>query len=356
MMTSKQVVYAFCVAAATLCLAGCAGRKPAPKNYVFFPLPPDEPRIQHLMSFGAESDLGEQSGWTRFIVGAERVHRPITKPYGVAIRNGNIYVCDTQAGNISIANMTTRRMRYIRPVGQAAIKVPIGVAADADGTIYVTDRGRNQVLIFNDKGDLLDTLGRKGEMEPSGIALAGDRLYVTDMTNNCVRVYNKANRQQVLTVPCDPADQKARLLGPTNVAVDQQGRIYVSDSRDFSVKIYDAEGKHLRTIGELGVTPGQFALPKGIGADHEGRVYVVDAAAPVVQLFDAEGRLLMFFGEPHNSGPAGLYLPAGLAVDYDNVALFKKDVAPGYQLEYLILVVNQVGPNKISVFGFIKKA
>jgi hypothetical protein len=73
-------------------------------------------------------------------------------------------------------------------------------------------------------------------------------------------------------------------------------------------------------------------------------------------MFDPEGHLLMFFGQPDSSGAAGLYLPAGLTVDYENIALFQKYVAPGYRLEYLILLTNQLGPNKVSIYGFIKKA
>jgi hypothetical protein len=64
----------------------------------------------------------------------------------------------------------------------------------------------------------------------------------------------------------------------------------------------------------------------------------------------------MFFGQPDSSGEAGLYLPAGLIVDYNNLGLFEKYVAPGFKLEYLILLTNQVGPHKVSVFGFVKKA
>jgi DNA-binding beta-propeller fold protein YncE len=176
------------------------------------------------------------------------------------------------------------------------------------------------------------------------------------MSNHCVRVYNKASRELLFTAPRNPADEKARLLSPTNVAVDQQGRIYVSDTGGFCAKIYDADGNYLRTIGDLGITPGQFALPKGIGVDRESRVYVLDAAAPVIQLFDSEGKLLMFFGQPNDSGPGGLYLPAGLTVDYDNVNLFQQYAAPGYKLEYLILVTNQVGPQKVSIYGFLRKA
>jgi DNA-binding beta-propeller fold protein YncE len=336
-------------------LAGCATHKPIPKNYVVFPPPPDEARIQYLTSFGSESDLGGQSKFNQFIMGEQKILRPITKPYGVTMRGGKIYVCDTQAANVCIVDVNKRTLRPFKPIGQAALKMPINVAADDDGTFYVTDSGRKQVLIYNKEGELLEALGKKGEMEPCGIALAGDRLYVSDLANHCVRVYEKATRKLLFSAPRDRADAKAIPFGPTNIAIDQKGQIYVSDSRGFAVKIYDAEGNFVRSVGDLGVTPGQFTLNKGIGVDREGRFYVVDAAAPVVQLFDDQGRLLMWFGEPKSSGPAGLYLPAGLTVDYESVGLFQKYAAPGYKLEYLILLTNQVGPQKVSIFGFLKK-
>ena len=336
-------------------LAGCATKRPTQQNYLFFPAAPEEPRIQYLMSYGSESDLGGPGRFNEFLVGQETVYRPIWKPYGLAINDGKIYVCDTQAANVSIADLVKRKMRYLKPEGQAAMRVPINIAVDKDGTCYVTDTGRNQVLIYDKKGALVDTLGQRNEMQPCGVTLAGDRLYVTDMTNHCVRVYNKTSRQLLLSVPREGTEEKNKPFGPTNVAVDKNGRIYVSDTRGFNVKIYDADGSFVRTVGDLGVTPGQFTLPKGIGVDRESRFYVVDAAAPVVQVFDGDGRLLMFFGQPNSSGTAGLYLPAGLTIDYENVALFQKYAAPGYKLEYLILLTNQVGPQKVSVFGFLKK-
>jgi DNA-binding beta-propeller fold protein YncE len=358
-MTTKmllRVAILIFVCPVLLLAPGCATKKPSKTNYVMFPAPPDEPRIQYLWAFGSETDLGGRGRFNEFIVGEESVYRPITKPYGVAIKNGKIYVCDTQAGNVSISDLKTRRMRYIRPVGQAAMKIPVGVAVDNDGTIYVTDTGREQVLVFDPQGNLLQTLGQKGEMKPAGIAVHQNNLYVTDTRNSTVRVYDRTSRQLIRTFPQNETDEKKRLFMPTNIAVDSNGQVVVSDSGGFAVKIYDSEGKHVRTLGELGVSPGQFAMPKGVGVDGQGRVYVLDAAAPVIQMFDAEGRLLMYFGQPQSSGPGGLWLPAGLAVDRDNVSLFQKYVAPGYKLEYIILVTNQVGPRKVSVYGFITKA
>ncbi len=356
MKTEFRIAVA-CAVATFLCfLAGCATKPARNKEHVFFPPPPDEPKIQFLTGFGSESDLDEGSKFTSFVIGTEKVTRPIWKPYGIAVTKGIVYVCDTQAANLGIVDLNRRKIHYIRPGGREAMQTPINVAVDAAGNRYVTDTKRGQVLIYNKEDQRVGELGKQGEMKPCGIFVAGDRLYVTDLLSHSVRVYSVAGRQLLLTVPRDPKDEKSKLHSPTNISVDKDGRIYVSDTGGFTTKLYDAEGNHIRTVGELGLNLGSFALPKGIAVDRERRMYVVDAATAVVQIFDDAGRLLMFFGEPKSSGPAGLYLPAGIAVDYENLTLFQKYVAPGFKLEHLIFVTNQAGSQKVSVYGFVRKA
>lgn len=347
---------------AALCLvllafgAGCASNQTAaPKEYSFFPPAPDEPRIQYLMSFGSEADLGGRGKFNTFIVGREKLHRPIWKPYGVAATPGKLYVVDTMPRNISITDLTKGKLRYLRPAGNGAMQMPINIAVAKDGTTYVTDTKRGQVIIYNAAGDYAGVIGTHGKDKPCGIALDADRIYITDLTNHCARVYSQATRELLLTLPTDPANGESRLYQPTNIAVDRTGRIYVSDTGGFAVQVYDAQGKHLRKIGDLGLSPGSFALPKGIGVDREQRLYVADASTGVIQLFDDEGRLLMFFGSPNGDQAGGTYLPAGLAVDYDNVSRYSRYVAPGHEIEYLIYVTNQAGPNKVSVYGFLKQ-
>lgn len=344
------------VLSAILFIAGCATRpKETTGNHTFFPPAPDEPRIQFLTSFGSETDLAEQSKFTEFLVGDERVHRPIWKPYGITPAKGKVFVCDTQPKNVGVVDLVKRRISYLKPGDRGALKMPINVAVDQDGTRYVTDTVRGQVLVFNAENQYLAEIGRPGEMKPCGIALAGDQLYVSDLSNHCVRVYHKASREVLFSIPRDETNPPAKLFAPTNLALDKNGNLYVSDSGGFTIKVFDAKGAYIRTIGEVGLKPGRFALPKGVGVDREGRVFVVDAATSVVQLFNAEGQLLMYFGEPQSSGPGALYLPAGLAIDYENVGLFQKYVAPGYKADFLIFVTNQAGPQKVSVFGFLRK-
>jgi DNA-binding beta-propeller fold protein YncE len=356
MKTSRQIIRATLSLLVMIFATSCATKAPVKnQDFTFFPPPPDQPRIQFLTSFGSEADLAGQSKFSEMIVGEERIQRPIWKPYGIVPTRGKIFVCDTQPKNVCIIDLAKNKVSYLKPEGRGILKMPINVAVDKDGTRFVTDTVRGQVLIYDVNNRFIGEIGQVGEMKPCGIALAEDRFYVSDLSNHCVRVYARASRDLLFTIPRDTNDPKARLFSPTNLAVDQKGALYVCDTGAFAIKIFDAEGKHLRTIGEVGLKPGRFALPKGIGVDHQGRVYVVDAATAVVQIFDAEGKLLMYFGEPQSSGPAGLYLPAGLAVDYENVGLFQKYAAPGYKVEFLIYVTNQAGRQKVSVFGFMRK-
>jgi DNA-binding beta-propeller fold protein YncE len=296
------------------------------------------------------------------------------------LRDGKLYVCDTGSSAVEILDLKKKEFRYFTPLREGSLRTPVNIAVDHDGTRYVADTGRGQVVIFAADDRYLGAIGEKvvratkahskapvpaaepsteekvDEMKPTDVAIAGDRLYVSDLKNNRVRVYDKATRKLLFTIPADPAaeDPQARLYAPVNLAVDAQRRLYVTDIGAFRVQQYGPDGKYLRTIGRLGDSPGEFARPKGVAVDREGRVYVVDAAAQLVQIFDAEGKLLLFFGEPEGS-PVGLNLPAKVAIDYDHVGLFQEYAAPDFQVEYLVIVTNQYGDRKVSVFGFGSK-
>lgn len=368
-------------AALLLLAAGCATAPVTrPKEAVFFPPPPAVPRLQYLTSFSSEKDLGGGPGkFTTFIVGKEPPRKPIAKPYGVALQDGKLYVCDTGAAAIEILDLREKTLRYFAPGREGTLRTPVNIAVDHDGTRYVADTGRGQVVLFGADDRYLGAIGEKvrgrtrahakvapqaepgpgdavDEMKPTDVAIAGDRLYVSDLKNNRVRVYDKATREQMFTIPADPetADPESKLYAPVNLAVDAQRRLYVTDFGAFRVQQYDPDGKFLKSFGRLGDAPGEFARPKGVAVDREGRVFVVDAAAQVVQIFDPEGKLLLFFGEPEGS-EVGLNLPAKVAIDYDHVGLFQEYAASDFQVEYLVIVTNQYGGRKVSVFGFGRK-
>lgn len=371
-------VLAACLAwpATALAAKGKTGnaKEPRKPQYIFYPSAPAESRLQFLAGYSTEADLGGgTSKFAQFLIGKEAPKRGLFKPYGLALADGKLFVADTGRHGISILDFEQRKFAYLDPTLEKALHTPINIRVDTDGTRYVADRGRNQVLIFGADDNLVGAIGDAqapktawqdqrpasdaGPTEalkplwPTDVAITADRLYVTDLHNNCVRVYVKTSRQFLFSIPRDGKDGPGQLFAPINLAVDAQGQLYVSDMGGFFVKKYDSEGRHLRTFGRAGDRPGEFARPKGLAVDREGRLYVVDAAAQLIQIFDPEGRLLLFFGEPGGSA-APLDLPTQVIVDYDHRRYFEKNAAPNFKLEYLVFVISQYGDRKVSVYGF----
>jgi len=345
-------------------LSGCAtAPKREPPKPTFFPPPPDEPRIQFLTAFSSDVGLGRRGSFAEYVTGATAPPNKLIKPYGLALSGGKIFVCDTMASAVEVFDLAKKRARYFAPSGESHLQTPINITIDADGTRYIADTGRNQVLIFARDDSYVGAIGTQGEMRPCDVGLTADRLYVADLKGHAVRVYGKADRKLLFTVPRDPKADQGRLFSPSNLAIDKErGRLLVTDTGGCAVQVYDLDGKHLSTIGAQGVGPGLFARPKGLAVDRAGRVYVADAYVDVsgartelVQSFDPEGRLLMLFGQPGASTAGELSMPADVAIDYDHIAHYLKYVAPGYQCEYLILVTSQFGSRMVNVYGFVKK-
>jgi sugar lactone lactonase YvrE len=336
-------------------IAGCTAPQKKSTLTAFYPPPPEPPRLQYLTSYSAPSHLTPSSGrLTRFILGEESDTDPIiVKPYGLGVHGTKLFVCDTMISLVHVLDLSDRTWEYFRPSYQGALKKPINIAIDSDGNRYVADSIRGDVAVYEPTGTLLDSIGRKHGIRPVGVSVTEDRIYIADL-NHRVCVFDKTTRALELTIPLNPDNEQERLFSPTNLAVDEQGNIYVSDTGAYRVQKYAADGAYLQTIGSHGDAPGQFARNKGIAVDRNGILYVVDAASQTVQMFDSDGNLLLYFGEP-GASPVPLVLPADVVLDYGNVELFQEYIDEDFEVEYLVYVTSQYGARKVNVYGFGQK-
>jgi len=169
-----------------------------------------------------------------------------------------------------------------------------------------------------------------------------------------VLVFDKKSGELQRSIGDEGVEAEHRLFRPTGLEVDPEGNVYVVDGGNYRVMKYDSKGRFKQQFGSIGKGLGQFTRPKGIAIDREGRLYVGDAAFANVQVFDPEGAVLLFFGGAGNL-PDSINLPVQIEIDYDGVDVFADRAPPGFEIEYLIGVTSQFGPNKVSVFGFLKK-
>jgi len=335
--------------------AGCTTQSKVGKTDYFFPPPPDQPRLQFLTSFSSEKEFhgGEEKNLMTYLTGAKPAQKDLSKPYGAAVANKKIYICDTELGAVVVADLQVKHFGVIDAQGEGALKMPLNVAVDSEGACYVADAGREQVVVFDKNGNYLSTIGKQGEMKPRDVAVSQDRIYIADLQKHNVHVLDKTTRNLLFDVPRvrDETNHARALFTPTNLGLDTKGNLYVSDTGAFRVQVYDADGNFVRSVGEMGDGLGEFARVKGIAVDRENRLYAADAMSQVIQIFDDEGKLLTWFGEPGSDNKIQ-NLPAKVALDYDDVSFFEHYASPRFKVDHLVIVINQIGPHKVSVYGF----
>jgi hypothetical protein len=143
-----------------------------------------------------------------------------------------------------------------------------------------------------------------------------------------------------------------RLNKPSHLALDAEGNLFVTDSFNLRLQMFDPQGEFVKVIGWNVQGPGGLARPKGLDVDRDGHLYIADAAFQIMQIFSVETRdALLYFGK-NGTGPGGNYMPSDVHIDYDNIGYFSQYAHPQFELEYLIYVGNLLGDKKLNVYGF----
>ena len=246
--------------------------------------------------------------------------------FGLAVDSkGSIYAADQAVGAIFIID-AERNVAFIRNGKEAHFSLLNGLAMDDNDRLFVTDSKLHHVLVFNAQHQQEAVIGTDVLADPGGVAVDTENrlLYVVDTGNDQVMVFDAdtykllrkigtSGHKHTLTDP-------GTFSQPTHVALDGDGNVYVTDTLNNRVEIFDADGQFISEFGKAGDGPGFFARPKGIAVDCDGHIWVVDGAQSRVQVFDREGRLLSYFGEvgPY---PGQFNAPYDIAIDKKNRVL-----------------------------------
>src|SRR5262245_21701548 len=86
--------------------------------------------------------------------------------------------------------------------------------------------------------------------------------------------------------------------GPTGVAVDGSGNIFVIDPGNNRIQKFDSTGTFLTKWGSPGSGNGQFDIPKGVAVDGSGNVFVTEQGNSRIQKFTSTGTFLTTWRSP----------------------------------------------------------
>ena len=330
-----------------------ASKTPPKIDYsnIVWPNPPAIARIRYLAFYSAQPLKDVQApktakeSWMDRLAGttpqseSTKVLFQLGQPYGMAVDSkSKVYVADSKVGAIFIFNTETRDVEMIKNKVEAHFVRIIGLAMDDNDRLFVSDPGLRHVLVFNPQHKAEDVI-TEGLVEPSGLAIDTQNrlLYVSDVNLDQVFVFDAdtfkllrkigtTGHNHELTGPGDFAK-------PTGVALDKEGNLYVADTLNDRIEVFDADGVYLRTWGKNGDGPGYFARPKGVTIDSDGHVWVADGMQDRVQVFTSEGQLLIAMGG-HGLLPGQFQGLVNIASDNRRNRIYTSEIYPGRVQEF----------------------
>ena len=291
----------------------------------YWPMPPEMPRFRFVMNFRSTDDFVVKSEETRLreaIVGRGRPSYIMVRPLALASSRGMVYLIDGKEPVVNVFDLARKRYFKFGYRLEGKLTRPVGIAVDKRGFVYVTDRGRNSVIVYDSIGLYQAHYQLTGvTTQLAGIAI-DDRsgsIYVVDrggVDSDQHRVIKLSASGEVVARFGQRGGREGEFNLPLDIEVGADGLLYVLDSGNFRVQVLTTEGEFLRSWGQAGNGLGQFGQPRSIAVDPAGNVYVGDTQFGNIQIFTPNGELLLPIGRLSQQRLPGHYsLLSGIAID-----------------------------------------
>lgn len=155
----------------------------------------------------------------------------------------------------------------------------------------------------------------EGLGKPYAVAVHQGRVYVSDSAERFIKVFDFPRRRYYRL----GEDEPGRIVKPLGIDVDRAGRLYVADATARDIKIFSAEGKYERSIGG----PKWFDRLSSVTVDPEGtRIFAVDIGGVSssnhrIRVFEAASGAHLFDIGKRGAAPGELNLPRDVAIGRD---------------------------------------
>ncbi len=259
-------------------------------------------RIDKFTSAGADPSPLPFGGGTSDNLGSFGIGGGLLQqPLGVAVdETGNLYMADTFNGRVQKFHAAGSTFTADFPGGLAWGGNPSGVSAVGTTLVIGVPYGPTQssLVVLNASGAILSGLTMTGQV--AGLVLGFNRrIYAADVANG--RVLELSLDGTVFDEIGGPGSGDGQLSLPQGVAVDALGNVFVADSQNHRIQIFNNLPSHnfLGKFGTRGSASDQFELPAGIvveGSYPTGYIYVSDTGNHRIQVFTMTGAYVTTVG------------------------------------------------------------
>ena len=253
-------------------------------------------------------------------------NQALFNPSDVVVVKDEVFVMDGVNDRVVVFDKKGKVLRTFGRKGPGGdhLDQSLGIAADRKGRIYVADSRRHRIVVFTREGrwlrsiDLVPFKSRVFPADPTDLVIDGPRrrMVIVDNDNHRLLVYSLSGKYLASwgTVGLG----REQFSYPYSIDMDKRGRFYVCEVMNTRVQVLYGDGTFASMIGEWGVRRGQFFRPQGVALDRKQRVYVTDNFMGVVQVFDFhDGHLIGILADSKGKR-YNFKVPTGLAFDDEN--------------------------------------
>eukprot|EP00800_Vazella_pourtalesii_P012513 TRINITY_DN293_c0_g1_i9.p1 TRINITY_DN293_c0_g1~~TRINITY_DN293_c0_g1_i9.p1 ORF type:complete len:409 (+),score=94.70 TRINITY_DN293_c0_g1_i9:373-1599(+) len=124
---------------------------------------------------------------------------------------------------------------------------PHAVAIDSNDRIFITQL-LARISVFSVKGEFLTSFSHQDMRGPYGVAIHGDNLYVTDIVVDSIFHFKIATDFPLIAKRGSFGQQIGKFNSPRNLAVSNNGDVYVTEYYNHRVQIFDSSLLHPRSL------------------------------------------------------------------------------------------------------------
>jgi DNA-binding beta-propeller fold protein YncE len=305
-----------CIFFCLICSA-CAGPQKVDSVRYLWPPPPDVARIEWIKAYSSQLDI-EKTDSQRFwaAIAGDDPPRPLMKPVEVKSvpELNKFFVSDIGKAAVVVFDLAGHAMRTLEvPDDAPQLRLPLSVAVDSAGSIYVLERRSASVLVFDKREKYQRTIGLKA------VSVSNPTSMAIDKKNSLLYIADAASRKIIVT---DLNGVYIRSIGetagqfslPVAMALNSKGQLIVADAFSANIQIFDQAGSFVSKFGERGDSPGSFQLIKSLAVDSSDNIYIVDGRAHNISIFNQQGELLLILGAFYASSETGKLAPGGFSI------------------------------------------
>jgi len=289
-----------------------------------WPAQPDQARYRYVGTLLGEQnfDTKSESTWSKFFrwivgLGFDTKDSPLEllRPNSGTVDNeGRVLVTDVARHGILVFDVEKGDIfEWQMASGDNGFKTPVGIVTGPEGAYFVTDADLKWVVKLDHDGNPMSTFGEEVLKRPTGIArdATRGRLYVADTQEHNIKVFD--DNGFLLNIIGQRGTDSGQFNAPTHVTFVND-RLYVTDTFNTRIQILDTQSDTTIGFGQRGRYVGDLVRPKGVAVDSDENIYVVESYHDYLLVYDKSGRYLLPLGGT-GQDIGQFYLPSGVWVD-----------------------------------------